>query len=153
MTTFSAMALRLASFTGQETTGAADHAYAVKNRTFGADADITNAAVQITLVGKTPYLSKITDGHFTPETGVTADGASLDAQLFYDDGAGAGATALSALLDGTTVTTVSNQRTDFPTLVVAASIPVGSRIYVDITVNAGGDVWDDTHFEAEIAYD
>jgi len=153
MSTFAALVARLASFVGQAGTGVVDHAYACQNRTFGVDADITNAAVQITLVGKTPYLSKITDGHFIPETGVAAAAASLSARLFFDDGAGAGATALSAIVDGTAVTTVSFQRADFPTLVTAQSIPVGSRIYAAITVNGAGAVWNDTQFEVEIAFD
>ena len=153
MTTFAAMAARLDSFVSQETTGSADHVYATRNRIFGACADVQNAAVEITLYGKTPYLCKITDGHFVPEASVATHADSLNAQLLYDDGAGGAAVALSDATDGTAAGVTGYARTDFPVLATTVSIPVGSRIYAAVSVNGAGDVWDDTHFECEIAYD
>lgn len=153
MTTFAAMKARLNSFARQEATGSADLDYALRNHIVAANADITNAGVEINLVNKTTKACKLIAGNFCPETGVAANAASLDARLFFDDGAGAGTTALCDLWDGTASSSTSSQVSDFATVLIAQAIPVGSRIYVAVTVNAGGDVWDDTNFEIELAYD
>ena len=148
MTTFAAMKARLASFASQEATGSSDLDYALRHHTVRATEDVPNGAKEVTLVNVTKYLANVTSASFIPETGVAANAASLSAELFHDDGAGGAPVSLSTAWDGTALTSVSGQVSAM-VVTPATAIPVGSRIYVDITVNAGGDVWDETGFELE----
>ena len=150
MTTWAAMEARLDSFASQETTGSADLTAALRDVNRSVNADVTNAAVEINIINNVKFVSRIVSASFVPETGVAANAASLDAEIFFDDGASGGATSLCDMWDGTASSSTSSEREDFANPVVGVDIPVGSRIYVAITVNAGGDVWDDTAFEVEI---
>ena len=148
MSTFAQLALQLTSFAAQVGTGVVDLTYALRHHTVRDTEDVPNGAKEITLINVTKYDAQLISASFIPETGVAANAASLNAQLLYDDGAGGAPTALSTDWDGTALTSVSGQ---VSALVVtpATTIPAGSRVYVAITVNAGGDVWDETGFETE----
>lgn len=118
-----------------------------------ANADIQNGATEITLQGNLERPAYLQSASFVPETAVVANAASLDAQIMYDDGAAGAAVALCDLWNGTLLTSVAVQRNLFANPLVGILIPAGSRIYVNITVNAGGDIWDDTAFEAKLRYE
>lgn len=151
MSTFAAMKARLASFASQEGTGSVDLDYALRNHTVQSAEDVTAAGKEVTLVNVTKFAANVVSASFCPETGVVGAGASLSARLFHDDGAGGGPVALCTLWNGVTETSVDGQVSAFAGMLVGVDIPLGSRIYVDVTVNGAGAAWDETGFELEYA--
>ena len=69
MSTFAAMALRLASFAAQEGTGVVDLNYALRNHTSRSTEDVPNGAKEVTLVDVTKYAATLISASFIPETG------------------------------------------------------------------------------------
>lgn len=109
---------------------------------------VVNAADEFTLVPATIEACYLQSCSFVPESSVAAGANSLDGQLYYNDGAGGAGTALSSLYDGTASAVTADQSSAFVQTAAHQQtlIPAGSRIYVNVTVNGGGDDWDGTVF-------
>ena len=110
---------------------------------------VVNAADEFTLIPRTRVAGYVVACSFVAETAVGAAANSLDGQLYYDDGAGGAAVALSSLYDGTATAVPADERCDFVQTAAHQEtlIPAGSRVYVNVTVNGAGDDWDGTVFQ------
>lgn len=110
----------------------------------------TGSSVEVTLVLKTVEPCFCVGGRFVPETAISATANSRDCGLVYDDGAGGTPVALATLLDGTATATTAGQVNELAGALTTVEIPVGSRIYMNLTHNGSGAAWDETAFEVDL---
>lgn len=106
--------------------------------------------VEVTLWSSTPFDAELQSANLSIAATQAANAASRDYQLFYDDGAGGSATAITAELDGT-ATAVTAAVNNALTVTPNVTIPAGSRVYLNTTHNGAGAAADITA-EAELRY-
>ena len=145
--------LRLGALVDDTATGRDDIDQCLRDIFPNVTADLTNAAVEITLINSLDRPAYIQTASFVPESTVGAAANHLSLQMFYDDGAGGAAVALTDLWSGVIPGTTAYTRVPFLNPVVATLIPVGSRIYCNVAVIAGGAAYDDTSIEAKLRYE
>ena len=146
---------RLGVLVVDTTTGMADVVEVLRDTFPCVTADITNAAVEITIVNNLERPARLRAASWIPETTVGAAANQLGFQIVYDDGAGGAPVALTNLYSPVAAGTTAYTRLAFvqTAAMQVILIPAGSRIYVDVTVIAGGAAYNDTSFQANLRYE
>lgn len=147
---------RIASLLSDTDTGTPediDYALRFKKKSTTRDVTAATGTLDVTVIASLERASFMVSGSFVPESGQVAGANSRDVQLFYDDGAGGAATAISVLFDGTAsdMDADQNNALDF-TGFTDDLVPATSRVFFRLTDNGTGFVMDETLLELEYKY-
>jgi hypothetical protein len=107
-------------------------------------------ALEINLISATPAAGKLVSANIGIQVTQAAAANSHDYRIYYDDGAGGSAVALTSLYDGSATAVTANVLNAF-TVTAGVAIPAGSRVYV-VTAKSGCGAAANLQFEATLEY-